>query len=334
MKQTSKRSKSSPAVVNQFLVFLMLLYLSSTVAAQGTITLDVNSLPSTQGWIYFSDGSPETSIFSVSEGILTQNTLAGPFTVERYKRQGVLDPSFPFSIAIRARVVADSGICPTNPFGFAFGATAGEEIFLIGLSTSRIQDVRGVDLSTTADNTIFHDYRLEVTPGVGYSLFVDGTLLGSGLPRFFPQPDPDNLGANELVFGDSTRCQGALAGVMSYTFIQQLPVTVDIKPGSFPNSINPRSNGVIAVAILTTAIFDATTVDPMSVRFGPNRAVEAHGRGHIEDVDGDGDLDLVLHFITQEAGIACGATSASLTGNTFSGRAITGTDSINTVGCR
>jgi hypothetical protein len=185
--------------------------------------LDFDRLPSAQGWLYFSDGQPETSIFSVSAGVLTQNTVPGPYTVERYKRQGVLDPLFPFSVVIRARVVADGGNCPTNPFGFAFGATAGEEIFVIGLSTIRIQDANGVDLSTTIDNTVFHDYRLEVTPGVGYRLFVDGALLGSGLPRSWPQPDPDNVGANELFFGDSTRCQGALAEVTSCTFIQGHP---------------------------------------------------------------------------------------------------------------
>jgi len=47
-----------------------------------------------------------------------------------------------------------------------------------------------------------------------------------------------------------------------------LPVEIDIKPGSYPNSINPNSNGVIPVAILTTPSFDATTVDPLSVKFG------------------------------------------------------------------
>jgi hypothetical protein len=111
-------------------------------------------------------------------------------------------------------------------------------------------------------------------------------------------------------------------------------VNIDIKPGSDPNSINPGSKGVIPVAILTTDTFDATTVDPLSVKFGPNGAGEAHGRGHIEDADGDGDLDLMLHFNTQDTDIQCGHTSASLTGKTFDGQAIKGSDSINTVGCK
>ena len=44
-----------------------------------------------------------------------------------------------------------------------------------------------------------------------------------------------------------------------------ITVAIDIKPGSFPNSINPKSRGVIPVAILTTDSFDATTVDSTTV---------------------------------------------------------------------
>ena len=111
-------------------------------------------------------------------------------------------------------------------------------------------------------------------------------------------------------------------------------IEIDIKPGGFPNSINPRSKGIIPVALLTTDTLDATTVDPLSVTFGPNEAVEAHGRGHLEDVDSDGDLDLVLHFTTQSTGIQCGDTSASLVGGTFDGQPIRASDAIRTVGCK
>lgn len=113
-----------------------------------------------------------------------------------------------------------------------------------------------------------------------------------------------------------------------------LEVVIDIKPGGLPNSVNPRSNGVIPVAILTTADFNALDVNPATVRFGPGGASEAHGKGHPEDVDRDGDLDLVLHFPTPAARIACGSTTATLTGETFAGRTIEGTDSVSTVGCR
>jgi hypothetical protein len=120
------------------------------------------------------------------------------------------------------------------------------------------------------------------------------------------------------------------------TFISPplVQIAIDIKPATFPNSINPRSAGVMAVAILTTDTFDATTVDPATVRFGPTgtEAVAAHAA--LEDVDGDGDKDLILHFKTQDTGFVCGDASASLTGDTVDGRLIEGSDSIKTVGCR
>jgi hypothetical protein len=111
----------------------------------------------------------------------------------------------------------------------------------------------------------------------------------------------------------------------------ELPVAVDIKPGFFPNTINPRSNGVIPVAILTNADFDARTVNPQTVQFGKTGDEAAPEKFALTDVDGDGDLDLLLHFRTPDTGIQCQDTSASLTGNTISGQAITGSDSLVTV---
>ena len=91
---------------------------------------------------------------------------------------------------------------------------------------------------------------------------------------------------------------------------------------------------MIPVAILTTDAFDAASVDSTTVRFGTTGNEAAPVRAALEDVDGDGDTDMILHFRTQDTGILCGDASAFLTGATFGGQAIQGTDSIKTVGCK
>jgi hypothetical protein len=111
-------------------------------------------------------------------------------------------------------------------------------------------------------------------------------------------------------------------------------IAIDIKPSSKLNRINPRRGGVISVAILSTSTFDATTVDPESVVFGPEEAGASREQEHIRDANGDGQLDLVLFFKIRKTGIECGDTSASLSGKTFDGEAIQGIDAITTVGCR
>lgn len=110
-------------------------------------------------------------------------------------------------------------------------------------------------------------------------------------------------------------------------------VAIDIKPGSSSNNINLNSKGVIPVAMLTTGEFDAVTVDPTSVRFGPGEAMERHATGHLRDIDGDDDVDVMYHFRTQESGIQCGDASAGLTGTTLDGVQIVGSDSVITLRC-
>ena len=106
-------------------------------------------------------------------------------------------------------------------------------------------------------------------------------------------------------------------------------VKIDIRP----DRIQPRSQGVIPVAGLTTAAFDATTLNIPTVRFGPAGAGVAH-KGHVEDSNDDGRLDLVLHFQTRATGIKCGDGWARLTGTTKAGLAVEGLDSFTTTGCR
>ena len=117
------------------------------------------------------------------------------------------------------------------------------------------------------------------------------------------------------------------------SFDPVLEVALDIKPDDPVNNINPRSKGRIPVAVLTTGSFDAASLDTETLRFGKTwiEAVPAHFA--LEDVDGDGDIDLMLHFKTQETGVSCGDTAAILTGATVTVEAVTGSDVINTVGC-
>ena len=67
-------------------------------------------------------------------------------------------------------------------------------------------------------------------------------------------------------------------------------------------------------------------MDPVTVRFGPGAATDTSGQGHFDDVDGEGDVDVVLHFRTRDTGLVCGATSVALSGTTYSGEAIKGFD--------
>jgi hypothetical protein len=109
--------------------------------------------------------------------------------------------------------------------------------------------------------------------------------------------------------------------------LQPTIVSVDIKPGSYPNSINLGSKGVVPVAVLTTSEFDANTVDPSSIVFAGARPV----RWVMQDVDYDGDMDMLFSFKTQELNLIAGSTEATLTGATLIGWPIQGTDTVNIV---
>src|SRR5262249_15362893 len=95
---------------------------------------------------------------------------------------------------------------------------------------------------------------------------------GEGVFRDNPATQPITPeGASTIPAPPFTREQSfsvQVAGVPAF-----LPVIIDIKPSptvnpNNPRPINPTATGVVPVAILSTAGFDATTVDPSTVRFG------------------------------------------------------------------
>ena len=111
-------------------------------------------------------------------------------------------------------------------------------------------------------------------------------------------------------------------------------VDIDIKPGSDPNAINPKSRGKIPVAILSTTDFDATSqVDKSSLTFGRTGDEDSLSKctKSNEDVNGDGLDDVVCHFNTQDTGFQQGDTEGIVKGNTLNGVPIEGKDSVRIV---
>jgi len=130
---------------------------------------------------------------------------------------------------------------------------------------------------------------------------------------------------------------GSFAGVnltIAETSKGPVMVSIDIKPGGFPNSINPRSRGKIPVAVLSDLGFSAPThVDPASLTFGRTGDEQSLAFCNLngEDVNGDGLLDLVCHFDTGKTGFQPGDTQGVLKGRTFGGIPFLGVDTVKIV---
>ena len=108
-------------------------------------------------------------------------------------------------------------------------------------------------------------------------------------------------------------------------------IEIDIKPGSDPNSINLGSHGVVPVAILSLRDFDAAKVNPSTVTLSGAGVKRKGNSGSLEDVNGDGFLDLVVQVCTDDFALTAGATEAVLNAYTYAGLAITGSDWIKIV---
>jgi hypothetical protein len=112
-----------------------------------------------------------------------------------------------------------------------------------------------------------------------------------------------------------------------------LQVSIDVKPGDTPTTIETERGGMLPVAILTTAQFDASTVDPSTIRIGPTGTEAEIFRSMREDVNRDGRTDLLVLVRLQEMRVKCGDTAIRLTGKTTGGADIEGSEKVAVEGC-
>jgi uncharacterized repeat protein (TIGR01451 family) len=177
------------------------------------------------------------------------------------------------------------------------------------------------------------------TPQSADSTFTLGCARpGAHTYRFTASVAPARAGDTDAVPANNHR-------PAEFTLDCVIPVAVNIKPGGNPNSVNIPGD-TVPLAVLTTnpgeyglpLAFDATTIQPTTVHFGPRRVVYAgtggstptHGAGHIEDAFErtttpvekvkDGDPDLVMQFDSATSGLVPADTEACVKGS-FTDRA-------------
>jgi len=159
--------------------------------------------------------------------------------------------------------------------------------------------------------------------------------LHSYLPSEYNRSEAWDIDSSGIIVGLASvdDYSPPMTGEHAVMWVPLIYVEIDIKPGSYPNSINLGNEGVIPVAILSSTEFDATTVDPATVELA-GAGVELRGKSnkamaHREDVNKDGLIDLVVQITTQN--LDPGAFQdgyATLTGKTYDGLFIEGADEI------
>jgi hypothetical protein len=96
-----------------------------------------------------------------------------------------------------------------------------------------------------------------------------------------------------------------------------LPVVVDVKPADAVNQIKLSGRGLVPVAVLSTADFDASMYMPMMAHLSDATApMDCSGaaavRWSYSDVNGDGLVDLVFFFRVQDLALTTGTTEVML----------------------
>jgi uncharacterized repeat protein (TIGR01451 family) len=273
------------------------------------------------------------------------------------------DPSVPpgTPIIVTATFTNDSGqditVIKPDCINTTFTVTDGNGLVLPPLYRHRayaipddlITILAGAQFSVTCDLTQMYDPSV-LTSGSGGT---PATYVVQATYSNFVQ-DPDIVDGVCTAEPCSDLWVGEVTSAPSQVTIEgALTVSIDIKPGTTPNSVNcGNTSDPIAVGLLSSASFDATKIDVDSVRFGKtgteagelHRTKDGKAVSHApQDLNGDGLLDKIFHFSLTDTGFSCAdipqgqnerTLNATLTGRAISTNgtvAITASDTLRLI---
>jgi PEP-CTERM motif-containing protein len=227
-------STTLPTTHLQNMALVSATLLASITPVKAT-TLDMTTLPSTQGWQYESNCT--TGYTCVSETPTWSNVILPPSALY-YDTIGTGQSSSAYVLpvvletgtldySITARVLSVENGVRGNNYGFGFtlaGSMVGEQFGVqVGVGQSEIDAFNDV-LTTSIDTSQFHKYDLIGSFSTSFNLLVDGQQVGDVPIHFdFGASSPVPGDTFDVLFGDLSGLTNAAVDITAVSITQDVP---------------------------------------------------------------------------------------------------------------
>lgn len=234
--------------------------------------------------------------------------------------------------------ITNLGCGPDGGYYCGANAVSGDGSVIVGYGRC---GAPGCDYGANgAPGYIYQAFYWSETGGMQRLIDVLAAQGATGLDGWTALGYPTDITADGLVIIGSGIKDGKSKNFLARLDPPTVTAEIDIQPFDTANEVKPASDNPIIVAVHSTSVaagdatdFDATQVDPSSLKFGSGEAPNLAVTPWVQDLDGDADSDVMFAFRTQDTGIFCGDTEATLTGSTYAAATFTGTDNVMTTDC-